>query len=192
MKKLFVVAFAFASSTFAMAQNWNFDKSHSNVKFSVTHMMVSETEGKFKKFSGTLDSKEADFKDAKIDFTIEVASIDTDDDQRDGHLKSADFFDVATYPTITFKSTSFTKTGANTYKLTGNLTMRGVTKTVSFDVTGGKSIKDPYGFTRVGFKIKGLINRMDYGVKWNAAIEAGGMVVSENVEFTTNVEFTKK
>jgi polyisoprenoid-binding protein YceI len=192
MKKVILSAAALLASNFMFAQGWGFDKSHSSVKFSITHMLVSETEGAFKKFSGTLVSEKDDFSDAKIEFTIDVNSIDTDEEQRDAHLKSADFFDVANNPKITFKSKSFTKVSGNKYKLVGDLTMHGVTKTVTFEVTNGGVIKDPYGNKRTGFKVVGLINRYDFGLKYNAMLEAGGVTIGENVTFSATVEFIKK
>ncbi|MEY5047543.1 MAG: hypothetical protein RLZZ175_902 [Bacteroidota bacterium] len=192
MKKILISAVALFASAMSYAQDWSFDKSHSSVKFSVTHMMVSETAGQFRKFEGSVKPTSADFQNALIDFTIDVNSIDTDVDQRDAHLKSADFFDAAKYPKITFKSKSFTKVDGKKYKLTGDLTMHGVTKTVTLDVVYNGTIKDPYGFNRAGFKITGTINRYDFGLKYNAAIEAGGTVISEEVEIVCAVEFTKK
>lgn len=192
MKKIILSAAALLASNFMFAQGWGFDKAHSSVKFSVSHMVVSEAEGAFKKFSGTLVSEKADFSDAKIEFTIDVNSIDTDEPSRDAHLKSADFFDVANNPNITFKSKSFKSVGKGKYKLTGDLTMHGVTKTVTFDVTNGGTVKDPYGFTRTGFKVKGSLSRYDFGLKYNQAVETTGVVIGEMVEFTVNVEFTKK
>jgi polyisoprenoid-binding protein YceI len=192
MKKLIVTAASILASNFMFAQGWGMDRSHSSVKFSISHMVVSEVQGSFRKFTGTLTSEKDDFTDAKIDFTIDVNSIDTDEPQRDGHLKSADFFDVAANPSINFKSKSFTKVGANKYKLTGDLTMHGVTKPYSFDVTNGGTIKDPYGNKRTGFKVVGNINRYDFGLKYNAVLEAGGLTIGETLDFVSYVEFTKK
>ncbi len=175
--------------------NWNVDASHSKLGFAVTHMMVSETEGKFKIYEGKVASSKADidFTDAKIDFNVDAASINTDDEKRDGHLKSPDFFDVAKYPKITFKSTSM-KPGKvkGTYILIGDLTMHGVTKPIKLVAIGAsKIVKDPYGMERYAFKVTGNINRKDYGLSWNAALEAGGVAVSEDVRLDINVEITK-
>lgn len=185
-----------AMSLGAKAQtNWNVDVSHSKLGFAVTHMMVSETEGKFKIYEGKVTSPKADgdFNGATIDFTVDAASINTDDEKRDGHLKSADFFDVEKYPKITFKSTSMKLGSAkNTYELTGNLTMHGVTKPVKLKAVGAsKIIKDPYGMERYAFKVTGEINRKDFGLVWNALLEAGGVAVSEEVRLDINVEVTK-
>lgn len=185
-----------AISLSAKAQtNWNVDASHSKLGFAVTHMMVSETEGKFKIYEGKVSSSkaDADFTDAKIEFSVDAASINTDDEKRDGHLKSPDFFDVVKYPKITFKSTSM-KPGKikGTYILTGDLTMHGVTKSVTLNAIGAsKIVKDPYGMERYAFKVTGIINRKDFGLAWNAALEAGGVAVSEEVRLDINVEITK-
>jgi polyisoprenoid-binding protein YceI len=175
--------------------NWNVDASHSKLGFAVTHMMVSETEGKFKIYEGKVSSlkSDADFTDASIFFNVDATSINTDDEKRDGHLKSADFFDVAQFPKISFKSTSM-KPGKvkGTYTLVGDLTMHGVTKSISLTAIGAsKIVKDPYGMERYAFKVMGSINRKDFGLAWNAIIEAGGVAVSETVRLDFNVEITK-
>lgn len=175
--------------------NWNVDASHSKLGFAVTHMMVSETEGKFKIYEGQVSSvkPDADFTDANINFSIDAASINTDDEKRDGHLKSPDFFDVEKYAKITFKSTSM-KPGKikGTYTLVGDLTMHGVTKSVTLTAIGAsKIVKDPYGMERYAFKVTGSLNRKDYGLKWNAVLEAGGVAVSETVRLDINIEITK-
>lgn len=185
---------AFATLNLKAQTNWNVDAAHSKLGFSVTHMMVSETEGKFKVYEGKVSSKtDMDFTDASIDFSVDVNSINTDNDQRDTHLKSPDFFDVATNPKITFKSTSM-KPGKikNTYTLTGDLTMHGVTKKVTLNAIGAaKIVKDPYGMMRYAFKINGVLNRYDFGLKYNAAMEAGGMILSEEVKIDCTIEITK-
>ncbi len=175
--------------------NWNVDASHSKLGFAVTHMMVSETEGKFKIYEGKVSSlkSDADFTGASIFFNVDAASINTDDEKRDGHLKSADFFDVAQFPKISFKSTSMNPGKVKgTYTLVGDLTMHGVTKSVSLTAIGAsKIVKDPYGMERYAFKVIGSINRKDFGLAWNAIIEAGGVAVSETVRLDFNVEITK-
>ncbi len=197
MKTIFKTLIAVAAMTLnAKAQtNWNVDASHSKLGFAVTHMMVSETEGKFKIYEGKVSSPKADvdFSGSTIDFSVDAASIDTDDDKRDGHLKSADFFDVAQFPKITFKSVSMKADGAkNTYKLIGNLTMHGVTRSVTLKAVGApKIVKDPYGMERYAFKVTGSINRKDFGLAYNAALEAGGVALSEEVRLDINVEMTK-
>lgn len=197
MKKMILSAAVALLSTSAIAQtNWKVDASHSKLGFSVTHMMVSETEGKFKVYEGKVSSKtNDDFTDAAIEFTADAASINTEDEKRDGHLKSADFFDVEKYPKITFKSTSMKKNpkkGKTAYDLVGDLTMHGVTKKVTLTAIGAsKVVKDPYGNTKYGFKVTGTINRKDFGLGWNAALEAGGVAVSEEVKLDMNIELNK-
>lgn len=197
MKNLITpIAAALLTMSTATAQvNWKVDASHSKLGFSVTHMMVSETEGKFKVFDGTASSKtEMDFTDAKIDFTADAASINTEDEKRDGHLKSPDFFDVEKFPKITFKSTSMKPSGKGTtsYVLEGDLTMHGITKKVKFTAIGAsKTVKDPYGNIKNGFKVSGTVNRKEFGLNWNAALEAGGVAVSEEVKIDLNIELNK-
>jgi len=196
MKKIILNAAALALTSFgAMAQtNWKIDASHSKMGFMVTHLMVSETEGKFKIYEGTVQSKgDIDFTDAKIEFSADVNSINTDDEKRDGHLKSPDFFDAEKNPKITFKSTSMKPTKVKTtYTLEGDLTMKGVTKKVKLMAVGSsKTVKDPWGNTKYGFKVVGTINRKDWGLNWNAALESGGVVVSEDVKIDITVELNK-
>ncbi len=196
MKKLKTLAAFVTLSMGVNAQsNWNVDASHSKLGFAVTHMMVSETEGKFKIYEGKVTSVKpgADFTDAKIDFSIEVSSINTDDEKREGHLKSPDFFDVEKYPKITFVSKSM-KAGKikGTYTLLGDLTMHGVTKPITLTAIGASRIvKDPYGMERYAFKVTGALNRKDFGLSWNAALEAGGVAVSEVVRLDITIEITK-
>lgn len=197
MKTTFKTLVAIAAINLsAKAQtNWNVDASHSKLGFAVTHMMVSETEGKFKIYEGQVSSikPEADFTGANINFSVDAASINTDNEKRDGHLKSPDFFDVEKFPKMTFKSTSM-KPGKikNTYILTGDLTMHGVTKSISLTAIGAsKIVKDPYGMERYAFKVTGKLNRVDYGLKYNSVLEAGGVALSEEVKLDITVEITK-
>ncbi len=189
MKKLFLSLAAGLLFTGAMAQTkWSVDASHSNVKFSVTHMVVSEVEGSFRGFEGNVTAPTADFNNATIDFSVKTATVFTDNDQRDAHLKGDDFFNAEKFPTMSFKSTSFKKVSGNKYTLTGNLTIRDVTKPVTFEVTYGGTAKDPWGNTKAGFKAKGSIKRLEYGLKWNTLTEAGGMVVGDEVGILLNIE----
>lgn len=197
MKKTFTTLVAVLALTIGVKaqSNWNVDASHSKLGFAVTHMMVSETEGKFKVYEGKVASvkPDADFTDAKVEFSVDAASINTDDEKRDGHLKSADFFDVEKFPKITFVSKSM-KPGKvkGTYVLVGDLTMHGVTKTITLTAIGAsKIVKDPYGMERYAFKVTGTINRKEFGLGWNAALEAGGVAVSEIVRLDINIEITK-
>lgn len=196
MKKIILSLAAVLSLTAATkAQtNWAVDASHSKLGFKVLHMMVSETEGKFKVYEGSVTSKsDKDFTDATIEFSVDVNSIDTDDDKRDGHLKSADFFDTEKFPKMTFKSTSMKKGKAKgQYILKGDLTIKGVTKPVTFLAnTNEKQVKDPWGKTRTGFTVKTVINRKDFGLTWGPVLEGGGMVVSDEVSIESTIELMK-
>ncbi len=169
---------------------WTVDKAHSNVKFTVSHLIVSDVDGSFKIFDGVMEHTKADYSDAKINFTIDVTSINTDNENRDKHLKSDDFFNAEQFPAIKFQSTSFTPIGGNKYKLAGNLTIRDVTKPVVFETTYGGTINTG-GKTKAGFKAKTTINRFDYNLKWSKATEAGGLVVGKEVDLMVNVELNK-
>jgi len=198
MKKLFTTAAAsLLIASAAMSQvKWKVDASHSKLGFSVVHAMVTETEGKFKVFDGTAESKtDMDFTNANINFTADVNSINTEDEKRDGHLKSPDFFDAEKFPTITFKSTSMKLDGKGktSYVLEGDLTMHGVTKKVKLNAIGAaKTVKDPWGNNKNGFKVTGVISRKDYGLIWNAALEAGGVLVSDEVTISCNIELNQE
>ncbi|MGI9542469.1 MAG: YceI family protein [Cyclobacteriaceae bacterium] len=194
MKKLsLLLAVLFTASFGVSAQDvWKFDVAHSNIKFNVEHLVISEVSGQFKAFDGELKASNEDFSGSEISFTIEVNSIDTENEKRDGHLKSDDFFSAEKFPNITFVGKALEKVDGKKYKLTGDLTIRDVTKTVELDVKYGGTIKDPWGNTKAGFKISGSINRFDYGLKWNNAMEAGGLVVGEDVEIICNVELQKQ
>lgn len=189
---LFICAITLGFLNIQAQTSWNVDPSHSKVSFSVSHLVISEVDGNFKTFNGSLTTKGTDFANANISFSIDVNSIDTDSEQRDGHLKSEDFFYTEKYSTIEFTSTSFTRKKGDNYKLTGNLTMRGVTKKVTFDVKYGGTIdNDGYGNTKAGFIIKGALNRIDYGVAWNAKTEHGGWTVGEEVDIVLKLELVK-
>ena len=171
---------------------WNADAAHSSLKFTVAHLMVSEVEGRFKTFDGTIEATNPDFTDAKISYSADVASISTDNDMRDKHLKSDDFFNAEKFPKMNFASTSFKKQKGNNYILEGNLTIRDVTKKVKFDVTYGGTVVDPYGNTKAGFKGTAKISRKEYKLMWNALTEAGGAVVGDEVKILLNLEFAKQ
>jgi polyisoprenoid-binding protein YceI len=172
------------------ATKWTVDKAHSSVKFTVTHMVISEVEGTFKVFEGSLENAKDDFSDAKINFSIDVNSVNTDNENRDKHLKSDDFFNAEKFPAMKFEGTSLVPAGNNKYKLNGNLTIRDVTKPVSFDVSFGGIAKTQRG-NKAGFKATTTINRFDYNLKWSAATETGGLVVSKEVAVTVNVELNE-
>lgn len=177
--------------TIPFATKWVLDKAHTNVLFSVSHLVVSDVEGKFKNFDGWMESDKPDFSDAKIFFTVDIASISTDNDMRDNHLKSDDFFNAAKFPQMKFESTSFQPVGGGKYKLNGNLTIRDVTKPVTFDVNYGGSV-NVMGGTHVGFKAKTTINRFDYNLKWDKTTESGGLIVGKEVDVTINIDLMKK
>jgi polyisoprenoid-binding protein YceI len=191
MKKLNLII-ALVSITFANAQTtWGFDQSHSSVRFSVDHMVISQVEGQFTSYDGNVKTTKDDFSDAEINLNIDLNSINTADEKRDGHLKSADFFDTANYPNMKFVSTSVTTTANGKYNLKGNLTLHGVTKEVTLAMSYGGTVKDPWGNTKAGLKVTGKINRTDFGLKYNAAMETGGLLIGEEVEITCKVELIK-
>lgn len=193
MKKIIVSTILGLFVLNATAQTaWVVDPVHSKVNFSVAHLVISEVDGTFKSFEGTVESSKVDFNDAKISFSIDVSSINTDNDKRDGHLQSEDFFFVEKYPKITFESTSFKKINEKNYILKGNLTMRGVTNKVEFSVKYGGQAIDGYGNTRIGFIARGSLNRIDYGVAWNAKTQHGALTVGEEIELTLKMELIKK
>jgi len=174
------------------AVTWSVDAVHSNVKFTVTHLVISEVDGAFKIFDGSMTSEKEDFSDAKISFSVDVATINTDNEMRDNHLKGDDFFNADKFRKMNFESTSFKNISGNKYELKGNLTIRDVTKPITFQVTYGGTVKDPYGNVKAGFKAKGSINRFNYGLKWNSVTEAGGAVVSQDVQILCNIQMVKK
>lgn len=171
---------------------YKIDAAHSEVTFKVKHLMIASVTGQFKEFDGSMTAEKPDFTDASIDFEALVNSITTGNDQRDGHLKSDDFFAAEKYPKLTFKSTAIQKLDEETYNLTGNLTIRDVTKPVTLKVTYGGQIIDPWGQTKLGFEIEGKINRKDFGLTWSATTETGGIVVSDDVKLHLNIELIKQ
>jgi len=194
MKKIFIIlatAAVFAINAFAQT-TWVLDNAHSKVKFSVSHLIISDVEGNFKVYSGKLQSSNQDFSGATVDFTVDVASISTDNEMRDKHLKSDDFFNAEKYPKMTFKSTSWKKIDDKNFVLEGDLTIRDITKRITFTVTGGGTIQDPWGNTKAGFKATSVINRFDFGLKFNALTETGSAVVGKEVSIILNLEFAKQ
>lgn len=171
-----------------MAQKWVVDPTHTNVEFSVKHMMIATVRGRFGKVEGVIEGDPGDLTSARFEATIDTQSIDTRQEDRDNHLRSADFFDVANHPNITFKSTKVEKVGDNEYKVTGDLTIRGVTRPVTLDTTFEGRGKDPWGGERIALSATGKINRKDFGLTWNAALETGGVLVSDEVKIELNVE----
>jgi polyisoprenoid-binding protein YceI len=190
MKKLSLLLVLFASVSLSYGQtNWAIDKAHSKIGFSVSHLVISEANGNFKEFDAKVTSKSEDFVGAEVEFTAKVASIDTENEQRDTHLKSEDFFDAEKFPEVTFKGT-IQKNGGK-YELVGKFTMKEVTKDVKFAVKYNGTIKDPWGNIKSGFKVTGTVNRKEYGLKWGAMTEAGGAVVGDEVNIICNIELQK-
>lgn len=178
----------------ASAQStWVADKAHTDVLFTVTHMVISEVTGRFKDFDITVEQKNpADFVGASFVADIRTGSVDTENEGRDKHLRSDNFFNAEKFPSMKFKSTSVEKTDSNTYRITGDLTIRDVTKQVVLDAKYNGQIKDPWGNTKAGFKATTTVNRMDYGVTWSKSLDAGGVVVSDDVDVTLLVELQLK
>jgi polyisoprenoid-binding protein YceI len=178
--------------TAAATSTWNIDPTHSIAEFKVRHLMISNVKGHFPKVSGTLTLDETDLTQSHVEALIDVASIETRDVQRDGHLKSADFFDVEKYPTMKFKSTKVTVAGSESGTVEGDLTIRDVTKPVVFDVEGPTApTKDPYGNVRVGVAATTKISRKEFGLTFNPTIETGGVMIGDEVTITLEVEFVK-
>jgi polyisoprenoid-binding protein YceI len=172
-------------------QTWNFDLIHSSIQFHVRHLMVSKVHGRFTKWDGTLELDAEDPARSKLEVTIDASSIDTQEEKRDAHLRSPDFLDVEKFPTLTFKSTAVAKKGDD-YVLTGDLTIHGVTKTITLEVEGGDVVKDPWGGVRTGYSAKTSISRKDFGLTWNVALETGGILVGDKIEITLEIEAVKK
>jgi len=166
---------------------WALDPMHSEVQFKVKHLVISTVTGSFKTFEGTVTTQGDTFEGAEVEFSLDVNSIDTNQEQRDGHLKSAEFFDAEKYPKITFKSTSLTDD-----KLTGDLTIKDVTKSVTLDVEHGGTATDFYGNLKAGFEVTGKINRKEFGLTWSGVTEAGAVVVGEDIKLIINVQFAKQ
>jgi polyisoprenoid-binding protein YceI len=169
---------------------WVLDPSHSEILFKVKHLMITNVKGEFKKISAEIDGE--DFKNAPIRVSIDTSSVSTNEDNRDNHLKSADFFDVEKYKEITFEKTSFKSSEGNAYELKGNLTIKGITKEVKLSVEYGGVNKDPWGNEKAGFSVEGKLNRSDWGLTWNAPLETGGVLVSDEVRISTDVQFVKQ
>ncbi|TMC83244.1 MAG: YceI family protein [Chloroflexi bacterium] len=172
--------------------SWEIDATHSQATFSVKHMMISTVRGHFEVLSGKLHIDEEHPDNSWVEAEVDAASINTRDAKRDGHLRSPDFFDVEKYPKITFKSTKITPTGNNEYRVTGDLTMHGVTKEETFHADYSGQVKDLYGLQRAAFTVKGKINRKDFGLNWNVGLEAGGVLVGEDVNIEIDLAAVQK
>ena len=192
-KVVIAIAVMIAAPILAHADTWQIDPMHTSVEFTVRHMMISNIKGTFEKTSGTVTVEGSDPTTAKIDAVIDASSINTRVERRDADLKSPDFLDVAKYPTITFKSTKVQAAGEGKWKVTGDLTLHGVTKPVVLEVEGtGTPIKDPFGNTRAGASATTKISRKDFGLTYNKTLESGGVMVGDEVSITIDVEATKK
>ncbi len=171
---------------------YKIDPSHSEIKFKVKHLMITNVTGEFKTFDATMESDKADFSDAKISFTADIDSINTNQEQRDTHLKSDDFFNAEKFPKMTFVSKELKHVSGSDYKLTGDLTIRDITKEVVLDVEFGGRMTDFYGQDKAGFELSGKINRSTFGLKWSAVTEAGGVVVSNDVKLQLAAQMVKQ
>lgn len=186
-----VGSLALALPASAELSEWTLDGSHSRVGFTVSHMMVSTVSGRFKQVSGKVELDEANLAKSQVDISIKVDSIDTDEPKRDEHLKSPEFFDAKKFPTIAFKSTKITKAGGNKYKVSGDLTIHGVTKPVTVDATVSEPVKNPWGKMVRAVKLTGKINRKDFGLTWNKTLEKGGLLIGEDVMLDIQAELDK-
>jgi len=196
MKKLLTVAalIAFASlPALAQTTTWQVDPAHTNTQFAVRHLGVSTVRGAFTKTTGQIQLDEKDMTKSQVEITVDMSTLDTRNEGRDKDVKSSNFLDVATFPTMTFKSRKITVAGAGKFKLTGDLTLKGQTKEVTFDVEGpSPAIKDPWGNLRHGASATATINRQDFGVTYNKTLDSGGLVVSNDVQITIDIEFVRK
>jgi polyisoprenoid-binding protein YceI len=192
MKSRFALlaAAALAAAPAFAADTYTFDKAHTTVLFQVRHILTNVT-GRFKDFDGTIQVDRVNPSASTVDFTIQAASIDTNEPKRDAHLRSADFFDAANHPTLSFKSTAVKPAGKDRYAVTGDLTMRGVTKPVTLDVAFLGEGKDPWGNEKLGFDVSGALDRKDFGISWNKALDNGGVLVGDEVKVQIAVEANK-
>jgi polyisoprenoid-binding protein YceI len=171
---------------------WSIDTTHSSIHFSVKHMVIAKAKGSFGNYKVNVETNGLDFSDAKIELEIDVNSINTNAADRDNHLKSPDFFDVANFPIIKFASKSFTKINDEDYKLVGDISIKGITKSIEFKVTYGGQVTDPWGNVRAGFTLESSIDRFDFGLSWNALLEAGNAMVGKQVKLEAEIEIITK
>lgn len=174
-----------------MSQSWSFDNAHSEIQFKVKHLMITNVTGTFGSYKGSVTTEGDDFSTAKINFEVDTNSVNTGIEQRDAHLRSADFFESEKYPAMKFDSVMMEKVDAENYKLHGKLTIKEITKDVVLNVEYGGLVVDPYGNTKAGFTLNGKLNRKEYGLMWNAVTEAGGVVVSDEVRIYADVQIVK-
>jgi polyisoprenoid-binding protein YceI len=171
---------------------WIIDPTHSELGFKIRHLMITNVSGAFNNFSGEVETIDSDFNSAEINLTAEVASISTNNEQRDGHLRSSDFFEMEKYPELIFKSTSIVKSGSDNYTLNGELTLKGISNPVKLNVEFTGLTKDPWGNERAGFVINGRINRSDWGMNFNSALETGGVMLSDEVKISSEIQLVKQ
>lgn len=193
-KHLFIylwIIFKLNEMELALKTKWALDPTHSEVHFKVKHLVISTVTGTFKLFEGSFETENEDFSNADIDFSLDINSIDTNQEQRDVHLKSADFFEAEKYPKISFKSTAFKKAGDD-YELTGDLTIKDITKPIKLNVDYGGTATDFYGNEKAGFEITGRISRKEFGLTWDALTEAGAIVVGDDIKLNINAQFAKQ
>jgi polyisoprenoid-binding protein YceI len=179
------------TGTHLPAGKWGYDLSHSKLGFSISHFGISETEGRFTKFEGTVYSDKPDFSDAAIELIIDAASINTEDAPRDNHLRSAEFFDTARFPSIIFRSRSIDPAGEHRYRITGDIEMHGITREIILYADYRGTVEDPFNNTKAGFIIQGAIDRTKFGLTWNGVLAAGGLLVGNMVNFSINIELVK-
>ncbi len=192
MKKITLLVAAFAITITSFAQNWKLDPAHSKIHFSAKYLVISDVEGQFNKFEGTFTSSKADWTDLNANVTIDVKSITTDNDMRDNHLKSDDFFNAEKFPVITFKSKGVKMIEKNKYVMSGDLTIRDVTKSVEIPVVYGGTVTDPWGNVKAGFKATGKINRKEFNLMYKNAAATGEAVVSDDINFTIDAILIKQ
>lgn len=173
-------------------QTWQIDSAHSGIHFSVRHLVIAKVRGQFSRWTGALTVPDGDFSKATVDVTIDATSIDTGVADRDAHLKSADFFDVATFPELTFRGRRVEPRGGDRFALVGDLTIRGVSRGVTLDVDSAGQTKDPWGNVRAGFSARAVIDRKEFGLTWNQALEAGGVMVGDRVEIEIEIEAVRQ
>ncbi|MCC7233146.1 MAG: YceI family protein [Bacteroidia bacterium] len=191
MKTILTTTLVAAATTAAIAQTWTLDPAHTRVSFKTKYLVISDVEGQFKKFEGKITSATNDWSDIKADITVDVASLSTDNEMRDNHLRSDDFFNAEKYPSISFKSKGIKTLGNNKFLLSGDLTIRDVTRQVELPLVYGGTVTDPWGNIKAGFKATGTLNRKDFNLKYSNAAATGEAVVSDNVEFTIDAILVK-
>ena len=195
MRTIIIAAFILVFlcfSLYAQEVTWEIDKAHSSINFSISHMVISDVTGNFTQFDGEVIAPSEDFTNTKVNIIIKTASINTDNEDRDKHLRNEDFFNADKYPEITFNSRSFKKVNDKNYKITGNLSMHGIVKPVVFDAKLKGLIKDPWGNTRAGFKATATIDRYDFEIVYNSTLETGGLLIGKEVDVEVNIELIKK